>query len=63
MLQVTSGVLDADRRKRFAQHLYQSVFRTGSCFAHHTLDLAERFLYRIEVWEADASVGSKRQSS
>jgi hypothetical protein len=50
MLEVTSGVLDADRRERFAQCLYQSVLRARSCFAQHTLDLGERFLYRIKVW-------------
>ena len=49
MLEITSSVLDADRRKRFAQHLHQSLPRARSCLAHRTLDLAERFFYRVEV--------------
>ena len=49
MLEVTLSVLGADRRKRFAQYIYQSVLRAGSGFAQHTLDLGESFFYRIEV--------------
>jgi hypothetical protein len=45
MLEVASGVLGTDRRKRFTQRPYQSVLCAGSCFTQHTLDLAERFLY------------------
>src|SRR5215207_10284981 len=43
MLEVTLSVLSADRRKRFAQYVYQSVLRASSCLAHHTLDLGKRF--------------------
>ena len=43
MLEVTLSVLDADRRKRFAQYLHQSVLRAGSCLAQLALDLAECF--------------------
>ena len=50
MLEVTLSVLGAYRRKRFAQYPYQSVLRTSSCLAQHTLDLAESLFYRIEVW-------------
>src|SRR5215208_5763024 len=49
MLEITSSILNADRRKRFAQHLHQSLPRACSCLAHRTLDLAERFFYRVEV--------------
>src|SRR5215210_3870528 len=49
MLEVTPGVVDADRRKRFAQHVYQSILGTGSCSAQNALDLGKRFLYRIEI--------------
>jgi hypothetical protein len=49
MLEVTSGILGTDRRKRFAQYVYQSVLRTGCCLPQHTLDLAESFFYRVEV--------------
>jgi hypothetical protein len=45
MLEVTPGVLDADRRKRFAQYVYQGVLRAGSCSAQNALYLGERFLY------------------
>src|SRR3712207_4168549 len=44
MLEVTSGVLDVDRRKRFAQYVYQSILGAGSCSAQNALDLGERFL-------------------
>ena len=49
MLEVTGGVLDADRRERFAQHIYQGLLRARSCLAQHALDLAERFFYGVEV--------------
>src|SRR5215213_10610314 len=49
MLEITSSILNADRRKRFAQHLHQSLPRACSCLAHRTLELAERFFYRVEV--------------
>src|SRR3712207_5920739 len=49
MLEVTFSVPGTDRRKRLAQYLYQSVLRAGSCLAQHTLDLGERFFYRVEV--------------
>src|SRR3712207_4880505 len=41
MLEVTSGVLDVDRRKRFAQYVYQSILGAGSCSAQNALDLGE----------------------
>jgi hypothetical protein len=49
MLEVTLSVLGANRRKRFAQHLYQGILRACSSFAQHTLDFAESLFYRIEV--------------
>src|SRR3712207_2834994 len=49
MLEVASGSLALVAEKRFAQYLYQSALRAGSCLAQHTLDLGERFFYRVEV--------------
>ena len=49
VLEIALSVLDTDRRKCFAQYLNQSFPRASCRLAHHPLDLAERFLYRVEI--------------
>src|SRR5215213_1356024 len=56
MLEIASSVLEADRRKSFAQYLNQCLPHASSRLAHHTLDLAERLLNRVEIRRVSGQV-------